>query len=44
MNNMRKGLKPKVEKLRDMEHKEALKGFDLSPLSREEMNSITELL
>ena len=44
INKVRKGLKPKLSKLRDVEHKEDLKGFNLTPLSRDEFKAIDGLL
>lgn len=41
---VRQHLKPKVNKLRDLEDKDAAKGFQLNPLSREEMKAIDSLL
>lgn len=40
INSLRKNLKPKVNKLRDLEMKDDIKGFDLAPLSREELKHI----
>ena len=37
-------LKPKLNHLRDLEHKEDLKGFQLQPLSRGEIAAINDLL
>ncbi|KAL8623592.1 hypothetical protein ACOMHN_037679 [Nucella lapillus] len=37
-------LKPKMNQLRDMEHKEGLKGFHLNPLGKDEMRAINDLL
>ncbi|XP_077983395.1 p53 and DNA damage-regulated protein 1-like [Glandiceps talaboti] len=39
INDLRKNLKPKVNKLRDMEGHPDLKGFDLQALSKEELNT-----
>ncbi|CAL1530176.1 unnamed protein product [Lymnaea stagnalis] len=44
INNVRSALKPKVSKLRDLEKKEDLKGFNLSPLSATELKSVESLL
>uniref|UniRef100_A0A0B6Y0Y3 p53 and DNA damage-regulated protein 1 n=1 Tax=Arion vulgaris TaxID=1028688 RepID=A0A0B6Y0Y3_9EUPU len=40
----RKNLRPKVNKLRDLEKKDELKGFDLCPLTPEERKSVEGLL
>lgn len=40
ISDLRKHLKPKVNKLRDLENKDDIKGFNLNPLSREEMKTI----
>ncbi|XP_076462164.1 p53 and DNA damage-regulated protein 1-like [Babylonia areolata] len=37
-------LKPKMNHLRDLEHKEELKGFNLNPLSKDEVTAINDLL
>jgi len=37
-------LKEKVNKLRELEHKEELHGFSLNPLSKEEMASVQNVL
>ena len=37
---VRNGLKPKVNKLRDAQNHPDLKGFDLTPLSRQEVQQI----
>ncbi|XP_033752981.1 p53 and DNA damage-regulated protein 1-like [Pecten maximus] len=39
-----KGLKPKVNKLRDLEHKDDAKGFSLNSMSREELQAVEALL
>ncbi|VDI84307.1 Hypothetical predicted protein [Mytilus galloprovincialis] len=44
INDLRRELKPKVSKLRDMEKKEDIKGFNLNPLSKEEMRAVEELI
>ena len=44
INKVRSDLKPKVSKLRDLENKEDLKGFNLAPLSQEEKRSVDSLL
>ncbi|XP_064607531.1 p53 and DNA damage-regulated protein 1-like [Liolophura sinensis] len=44
ITEVRQRLKPKVNKLRDLEDKDAAKGFQLNPLSREEMKAIDSLL
>lgn len=40
ISDIRKNLKPKVNKLRDIEHKDSIKGFNLHPLTKEEMKTI----
>jgi hypothetical protein len=40
----RNELKSKVNRLREMEDKDELKGFNLQPLSREEMAAIDSVL
>jgi len=40
----RSELKEKVNKLRDLEHKEDLHGFSLNPLSKEEMAAVQNVL
>ncbi|XP_060579007.1 p53 and DNA damage-regulated protein 1-like [Ruditapes philippinarum] len=40
IGDLRRNLKPKVNKLRDLEMKEDIKGFDLNPLSKEELRTI----
>ena len=45
INQTRDGLKGKMERLRDLENKPAMKGFHLNPLSRSEyaaLNSVTK--
>jgi hypothetical protein len=42
MNETRKELKAKVEKLRDIEGKPPLKGFNLKPLDQDELNAVYE--
>ena len=44
ISTIRTHLKPKVNKLRDLEHKEDIKGFDLNPLSNEELKTIDSFL
>ncbi|XP_005109237.1 p53 and DNA damage-regulated protein 1 [Aplysia californica] len=44
INKVRSGLRPKVNKLRDLEKKEDLKGFDLDPLTPDEKRSVESLL
>lgn len=44
INNVRSELKPKVNKLRDLEKKEELKGFSLNPLTKEEQRSVESLM
>ena len=41
---IRKNLKPKVNKMRDLEHQEDIKGFDLNPLSRDDLETIDSYL
>lgn len=43
ISDIRKKLKPKVSKLRDLEKKDDIKGFNLNPLSKEEMKSLEQL-
>jgi len=40
ISTLRKNLKPKVNRLRDLEMKDEIKGFTLTPLSREELKHI----
>ncbi len=40
INKLRDNLKKKVDKVRDIEEKPALKGFNLTPLNSEEMRDI----
>ena len=44
INDLRKNLKPKVQALRNQEHKEEVKGFGLTPLSKEELKAIADVL
>lgn len=44
ISDVRKQLKPKVSKLRDMEKREDIKGFNLNPLSKEEIQSVEQLI
>jgi len=44
ISDTRNELKQKVNKLRDLEHKEELHGFSLNPLSREEMAAVQNVL
>ncbi|XP_051271038.1 p53 and DNA damage-regulated protein 1 [Dicentrarchus labrax] len=44
INDLRKGLKAKVNRLNEMQGKPALRGYNLSPLSSDEMKSINSLL
>uniref|UniRef100_A0A2C9KBH8 Uncharacterized protein n=2 Tax=Biomphalaria glabrata TaxID=6526 RepID=A0A2C9KBH8_BIOGL len=44
ISKLRSTLKPKVNKLRDLEKKDDLKGFNLSPLTPSELNSVESLL
>jgi len=43
VDDLRNGLKPKVDRLRQLEGEEALKGFDLKALDKEEINAIQTL-
>ena len=43
IDKIRKGLKPKVNRLRDLEHEDDMKGFNLNPLSKDEMKMIESL-
>lgn len=40
IGELRRNLKPKVNKLRDLEMKEDIKGFGLNPLSKEELRTL----
>ena len=44
ITDIRNKLKPKVNKLRDLEEKEELKGFDLVPLSADEHRALQDVL
>ncbi|XP_014253053.1 p53 and DNA damage-regulated protein 1 [Cimex lectularius] len=44
INKVRSDLKVKVNKLRDLEYNDPLKGFDLKPLSRQEMSAVGQAL
>lgn len=44
IGDLRRNLKPKVNKLRDLEMKEDLKGFNLNPLSKEELQTIEGIM
>ncbi|PVD38092.1 hypothetical protein C0Q70_00703 [Pomacea canaliculata] len=44
MASTRSELKPKMSQLRDMEHEEDIQGFNLQPLSADELNSLKDLL
>ena len=44
ISTIRTNLKPKVNKLRDLEHREDIKGFDLNPLSQEELKTIDSFI
>lgn len=44
IGKLRQGLKPKLSKLRDLENKDDIKGFQLKPLSRDELKSIEGVL
>ena len=43
ISELQRNLKPKVSKLRDLEDKDDLKGFNLNPLSKEELSNIMEM-
>lgn len=40
IDRLRKELKPKVNTLNDLEHKDGLKGFDLIPLHEKELSKV----
>lgn len=42
INELRQKLKPKVSKLRDLEMRDDIKGFQLTPLSRSDMKHIDD--
>jgi chaperonin cofactor prefoldin len=44
ITDVRNRLKPKVNKLQDLENKPELRGFHLNPLSQAELNAVKELL
>ncbi|KAM3621591.1 uncharacterized protein V6R79_013237 [Siganus canaliculatus] len=44
INDLRKGLKVKVNRLNEMQGKPELRGYNLSPLSSEEIKAINNLL
>jgi len=44
ITRLRDGLRTSVDKLRDLESKEATKGFQLSPLTRQELSSLHDVL
>jgi len=44
ISDTRNALKQKVNKLRELEHKEELHGFSLNSLSREEMAAVQNVL
>lgn len=44
INNLRKNLKVKLNQLNDLENKDPAKGFDLKPLTREELESVEGVL
>ena len=44
ISKTRKEMKPKVDNLRDLEHKDELKGFNLQPLSSTEVASLENVL
>lgn len=44
VNNLRNGLKTKVGKLREAEGKPDMRGFQLEPLSQEEMAAVNQVL
>ncbi|CAE1314806.1 unnamed protein product [Acanthosepion pharaonis] len=44
INSIRNDLKPKMNKLRDLENKDDLKGFNLEPLTKDEIRAIENLL
>ena len=43
INKLHSNLKVKVNKLRDLEFQDPVSGFNLNPLSREEMNAIQQV-
>ena len=44
INEIRTGLKKKMNSLRDMQEKDELKGFDLKPFSPMELRAIKDIL
>lgn len=40
IDNLRKGMKKKMDKMRELENRPALKGFNLQPLSADELKAI----
>jgi len=44
INLLRDGLRAKVDKMRDLESKDATKGFHLSPLTQQELYSLNDVL
>lgn len=44
INKIRSELKVKVNKLRDLEYESPMRGFDLAPMSREEISAINQVL
>ncbi|CAG2111184.1 unnamed protein product [Medioppia subpectinata] len=44
IEELRNGLKPKVDQLRQLEGKEELKGFNLKPLAKQELSALNQLL
>jgi len=44
INRLRDGLKVKVDKMRDLESKEGIKGFHLAPLTKKELSSLGDVL
>ncbi|KAK3586685.1 hypothetical protein CHS0354_039154 [Potamilus streckersoni] len=44
IDEIRHNLKPKVNKLRDLEHQDDIKGFNLRPLSKEELQSLESFM
>ncbi|KAK6171100.1 hypothetical protein SNE40_019358 [Patella caerulea] len=44
IKDTRNELKPKVDKLRDLQNEDGVKGFGLQPLSREEVKAVERLL
>ena len=44
ISEVRTNLKVKVNKLRDLENKDEIKGFSLNPLSKEEMKAVQQFI